>query len=73
MDKNEEIKIDTVKMGTIRRFSSKFNMYPDDVEISFEVIMTAFFPAAYYRIQKYASDCYTKGYIEGKKAAEEKE
>lgn len=70
---NQELKFDTVSLRTLRAFNEKFSSLPDEQELSFEVVMLAFFPNAYRRMQKYASDCYTQGYIAGRAEGEKNE
>lgn len=61
----------TVPMGTIRRFCKKMEKLDDTTPITFEMALIAFFPNAWRNIQKYSSDCYMQGYLDGKKKAEE--
>ncbi len=69
-DKNERLSM-TIPMGKLRHFVKKMESLDDEAPLSFELIMTAFFPNAWHNIQKYSNDCYMSGYFAGKKAAEE--
>lgn len=70
---NQKLEFDTLSMRTLRAFTKKFEMLSDDAELSFDVVMLAFFPSAYYRMQKYAKDCYTQGYLAGRAEGEKNE
>ena len=69
---NPELKIDTLSMKTLRAFTLTFESLSDEEELGFDVVMLGLFPEAYRRIQKYASDCYTQGYIAGRAETEGK-
>lgn len=59
----------TVQMGSVRRFVEKFKNLDDNTPITFELILTAFFPNAWHNIQKYSNDCYMEGYMKGLNSA----
>ena len=66
-DKEKVIESMTITVGQLRKLTDKLKLYEDNVELSFEFIMTAFFPEALKRIQKYGNDCHTHGYLQGLK------
>lgn len=68
----KELKLDTLSMKTLRAFASAFEALSDEEELGFDVVMLGLFPEAYRRMQKYASDCYTQGYIAGRAEKEGK-
>ena len=39
----------------------------DDAQLTMEFILVGLFPTAWSNVQKYGSDCYTKGYLQGLK------
>lgn len=69
---NQEISM-TIPMKNVRHFVEKMKNLEDSTPISFELILTAFFPNAWKNIQKYSNDCYMQGYFDGKKSVEEDE
>lgn len=69
---NRELKLGTLSMKTLRAFASAFESLPDEGELGFDVVMLGLFPEAYRRMQKYANDCYTQGYIAGRAETEGK-
>lgn len=60
-----------VRLGKLRHFVERFEGHDDELEISFEAFMMAFFPLAYNAIQDYASKQYTLGYIAARREVEE--
>ena len=67
----EQITIAPIKLSDVERMvaSVKRNVDGADVELSFEFILTAFFPTCWDNIQKTLSRQYTLGYIAGTKDA----
>ena len=61
------MKIDTVKLGTIKKLVDKFIEagVSLDSEISFETVIGSLFPKSYQRIIDHLNSEYTKGYIQG--------
>ena len=51
--------------------SVKKNVGDEDVDLSLEFILTAFFPTCWYNIQSALNKQYTLGYIAGQKEAAE--
>lgn len=63
MDK--EIKVeDYVELGRIRRIVDKFINEPDETKVTFEFVMTAFFPSIYNNVKNTINQAYTAGYIQ---------
>ena len=72
----EKIQIAPIKLSDVERMvaSVKKNVGDKDVDLSFEFILTAFFPTCWNNIQNALSHQYTLGYIAGRKdEREEKE
>ncbi len=55
----------TITVGDLRKLLKKLEVFEDKAELSFEFMMTALYPDVYKRIQKYSSDCFTNGYLQG--------
>lgn len=53
------------ELGQLRKVISKLELLKDDTEITFEFLMTAFFPSIWQNIQEEMRRQYTLGYIEG--------
>ena len=72
----EKIDITPIKLSDVERMvqSVRRNVGDKDVDLSFEFILTAFFPTCWNNIQSALSHQYTLGYIAGRKdEREEKE
>jgi len=62
----------TVQMKRVRRFVEKMKNLDDTDHVSFEMILTAFFPNAWNNIMEYSNKCYMEGFVEGRRVVEEK-
>lgn len=58
-----EHSIQPTTIGKLRRVLKSLTNRPDDTELSFEYMMTAFFPKVYRNVMDYGKDCYMKGYL----------
>lgn len=69
MEQNFSIK--PIKLSDVERMVSsiKKNTETEDVDLSFEFILTAFFPMCWSNIQKAMREQYTQGYIAGTRDA----
>lgn len=67
----EKIQIAPIKLSDVERMvaSVKKNVGDNDVDLSFEFILTAFFPTCWNNIQDALNRQYTLGYIAGTKEA----
>ena len=67
----EKIQIAPIKLSDVERMvaSVKKNVGDDDVDLSFEFILTAFFPTCWNNIQNALKHQYTLGYIAGMREA----
>lgn len=67
----QEIAIEPIKLSDVERMvaSVKKNVGDIDVDLSFEFILTAFFPTCWNNIQDALKQQYTLGYIAGIKEA----
>ena len=67
----EKIQIAPIKLSDVERMvaSVKKNVGDNDVDLSFEFILTAFFPTCWHNVQKALNRQYTLGYIAGRKEA----
>lgn len=67
----EKIQIAPIKLSDVERMvaSVKKNVGDNDVDLSFEFMLTAFFPACWNNIQNALERQYTLGYIAGVKDA----
>ena len=67
----EIIQITPIKLSDVERMvtSVKKNVGDDDVDLSFEFILTAFFPTCWNNIQDALKRQYTLGYIAGTREA----
>ena len=74
MDNNKETGIPSVCLSDLEKLveRTKKHVGDEDVEVSFEYILTALFPTAWKNIQSELSRQYTLGYIQGQKDLEEK-
>ena len=65
----EKIQIAPIKLSDVERMvaSVKKNVGDNGVDLSFEFILTAFFPACWNNIQSALNRQYTLGYIAGTK------
>lgn len=59
----------TIPISRLRRVVEKTSVLPPERRISLEFVLTALFPTVWNNIKKYASDCYTQGYLQGKEDA----
>ena len=69
----EKIDITPIKLSDVERMvqSVRHNVGDKDVDLSFEFMLTAFFPTCWNNIQSALSHQYTLGYIAGTKEKEE--
>lgn len=67
----EKIQIAPIKLSDVERMvaSVKKNVGDNDVDLSFEFILTAFFPTCWNNIQDALKHQYTLGYIAGMREA----
>lgn len=67
----EKIQIAPIKLSDVERMvaSIKKNIGDNDVDLSFEFILTAFFPTCWNNVQDALNRQYTLGYIAGTKEA----
>lgn len=67
----EKIQITPIKLSDVERMvaSVKKNVGDNDVDLSFEFILTAFFPTCWHNIQDALNRQYTLGYIAGTEEA----
>ena len=67
----EKIQIAPIKLSDVERMvaSVKKNVGDNDVDLSFEFILTAFFPTCWNNVQDALKQQYTLGYIAGIKEA----
>lgn len=67
----EKIQIAPIKLSDVERMvaSVKKNVGDNDVDLSFEFILTAFFPTCWNNVQSALNRQYTLGYIAGTKEA----
>lgn len=67
----EKIQIAPIKLSDVERMvaSVKKNVSDNDVDLSFEFMLTAFFPTCWNNIQEALNRQYTLGYIAGTKDA----
>ena len=65
----EKVQITPIKLSDVERMvaSVKKNVGDNDVDLSFEFILTAFFPTCWNNIQDALNRQYTLGYIAGTK------
>ena len=64
----EEIQIAPIKLSDVEKMVDSIRKNTkEDVDLSFEFILTAFFPNCWNNVQKALSRQYTLGYIEGQK------
>lgn len=65
----EKIQIAPIKLSDVERMvaSVKKNVGDNDVDLSFEFMLTAFFPTCWHNIQEALNRQYTLGYIAGLK------
>lgn len=67
----EKIQIAPIKLSDVERVvaSVKKNVGDNDVDLSFEFILTAFFPTCWNNVQNALKHQYTLGYIAGMREA----
>ena len=70
---DEQITIAPIKLSDVERMvaSVKKNVGDADVDLSFEFILTAFFPTCWTNVQEALNRQYTLGYIAGTKDVKE--
>lgn len=66
--KNEII---TTPAWRVKKLADKLKDCTDEQEIGFELVLTYLFPTAWKNVQKYGSDCFMQGYLQGKEEANE--
>lgn len=57
----------TVTVGKVRKLVDKIAELTDEDTVTLEFILVGLFPTVWNNIKKYASDCYTSGYLAGLK------
>ena len=74
MEENKETGVPAVCLTDLEKLAERTRKHVGDenVEISFEYVLTALFPTAWNNIQAELSRQYTLGYIQGQKDSEEK-
>ena len=67
----EKFQIAPIKLSDVERMvaSVKKNVGDNDVDLSFEFMLTAFFPTCWHNVQEALNRQYTLGYIAGAKEA----
>ena len=67
----QKIDIEPIKLSDVERMvdSVKKNLEDTDADLSFEFILTAFFPTCWNNVQDALNRQYTLGYIAGMKEA----
>ena len=67
----QKIDIEPIKLSDVERMvdSVKKNLGDTDADLSFEFILTAFFPTCWNNVQDALKQQYTLGYIAGMKEA----
>lgn len=55
----------TVPLKRVLVFAKRLEQLTPETPITLELVLTALFPTVWENIKKYASDCYTNGYIQG--------
>lgn len=67
----QKINIEPIKLSDVERMvdSVKKNLGDTDADLSFEFILTAFFPTCWNNVQDALKQQYTLGYIAGMKDA----
>ena len=67
----QKINIEPIKLSDVERMvdSVKKNLGDTDADLSFEFILTAFFPTCWNNVQDALNRQYTLGYIAGMKEA----
>ena len=66
MDKQTDV-IPPIPLSRLRKITAQFKDMAPDTPISFEFMMTAFFPSVYENIIAYAKECFTQGFRQGRK------
>ncbi len=59
-----------IELKSLRRFVKSMEDQADDLNLSFEFIIAAFFPDVWGRIVKFTNDCYMQGFIDGREEAQ---
>lgn len=62
-----------IPLSRLRRVVNKLENLPDHEHITLEFVLLSFFPTVWKNIEKYATDCYTNGYIQGLKDGQNNE
>ena len=73
MEDKKETGVPSVYLSDLEKLVERTRKHvgEENVEISFEYVLTALFPTAWYNIQTELNRQYTSGYIQGTKDAEE--
>lgn len=64
-EKQDETIIPPIPLSRLRHITKKMKHFDDETPLSFEFIMTAFFPTVYNNIKAQLNQQYTLGYIQG--------
>ena len=64
--KKVETEIKPIPLRAVRRMCEKFKDMDDSTPLTFEFILTAFFPSVYRNIMDEINKQYTKGYVQGR-------
>jgi hypothetical protein len=59
----------SVPLHKVLTLSKRLEKLSPETPITLELILTALFPTVWDNIKKYATDCYTNGYLQGLKDA----
>ncbi len=65
-EKQDETIIPPIPLSRLRHITKKMKHFNDETPLSFEFIMTAFFPTVYNNIKAQLNKQYTLGYIQGR-------
>ncbi len=60
-----------ITLGRLRKVTNNLSEQPDSMKLTFEFILTAFFPKAWQNIQDEINRQYTLGYLAGKEEKNE--
>ena len=73
MENKKETGVPSVYLSDLEKLieRTKSHVGEENIELSFEFILTALFPTSWNNIQSALSQQYTLGYIQGQKDAEE--
>ena len=65
IEEEPSTEIPPVPLSLLRRINKKMKQYSDDTPLSFEFIMTAFFPSVYQNILAQIRASFNEGYKKG--------